>query len=161
MQTATIVPSFANRRSIDVQDLPRVNDLCVVFEFDGIDEEGKRYYVYTVGGYLDGRPLGNQLGGVNVGQQQIFIHNATSREHADWLASDGVETTANAQARADRDHEQRLEAQARLASIGALERMRLAQAPASDKSDQFVQDADAIRPLAGDDIILTTGGTPH
>lgn len=161
MRTATIVPSFANRASIDVQDLPRVTDLCVVFEFEGTDEEGRAYFVYTVGGWLDGRPLGNHLGGVNVGQQQIFIHNATSRAHADFLAYDGLELSANAQAQADREHQRSLEAQARLASIGALERMRLAQAGPADKSDAFVNDADAIRPLVGDDILLTVGGKPN
>ena len=159
MQTATIVPSFANRRSINAQDLPRISDLCAVFEFEGLDEEGKRYYVYTVGGMLDGKMLGNQLGGVNVGQQQIFIHNAISREHANFLAWEGLQTSTNAQAQADREHDAQLQAQARLASIGALERMRLAQSP--EKNEQFVKDADAIRPLIGDDILLAANGTPH
>jgi hypothetical protein len=156
---ANVVPSFHLRRSLVADDLRRLQEPAVIFEYENVDSDGVRFFAYTVAGWLDGLNVATVQGGCTVGGEVILI-TANTRADADAIAGCGLEDTINALHQEHSMYEKAQEAQARLASIGALERMRLAQAPASDKSDQFVQDADAIRPLVGDDILLTVNGSP-
>lgn len=138
-----------------------MSDPCVVFEHEGLDSNGDRFFVYTVGGVLNGQPIGGRDGGATIAGEVIVIA-ADKREDADAMAADGLGTTINA---LDQEEELYIEAhaaQARLASVGALERLDQATKPASDLSDRFVSDLEKIRPLVGDDVLLTTGrGLPN
>jgi hypothetical protein len=152
--TANLVPNFAYRRSITAQELRRVDDVCVILEHHGYDSDGVDYYLFTVGGVLDGLPLAE---GVLVGGETMLVH-ADSPEMAKQLASDGLMTTLQALDGEAAQTKRALEAQARLASVGALERIDQAIKAPADRSDAFVEDAHAVRPLIGDDIILASGG---
>lgn len=80
------------RQDLDMADLLRVEDLCVVFEGSRKDSDGVRYWVYTVGGRLDGQMIGGKEGGCLVGGQAIFVHGR-NRTEADALAYDGLQDT--------------------------------------------------------------------
>lgn len=152
--TSSLVPNFAYRRSITAQDLRRIDDVCVILEHHGYDSDGVDYYLFTVGGVLDGRTLTE---GVLVGGETMLVH-ADSPEAAKQLASDGLMTTLQALDGEAAQHRRAMEAQARLASVGALERIAQATKAPADRSDTFVADAHAVRPLIGDDIVLSGGG---
>jgi hypothetical protein len=156
---ADVAPTFHHRERILAEDLRKLEDPCVIFEHQGSDSDGARFFVYTVGGVLDGRKLGDFQGGVTVAGEVIIIH-ADRRDDADAMAADGLGQTIAA---LDVEEERYIDAhaaQARLASVGPIERLDQATKPASDVSDRFVEDVAKIRPLAGDDIILTTGREP-
>lgn len=151
-----VPPNFLLRRQISLTDLPRIVDPCVVMEHEGVDSDGAPYWVYTVGGWLDGQPLGDHRGGVTI-KGEVIVINAMSREHADWLAGDGLATTIDAEVASqsrERDAKKALE---RLGSVSRMERLDQALKPAADKSDAFVDDIDAVRPLVGDDVVLGAG----
>lgn len=152
--TANIVPNFAYRRSITAQELRSVDDVCVILEHHGYDSDGADYYLFTVGGVLDGQRFPE---GVLVGGETMLVH-ADSPEAAKQLACDGLMTTLQALDSEAAQHNRAVEAQARLASVGALERIAQATKAPADRSDTFVEDAHAVRPLIGDDIILSGGG---
>lgn len=157
---ANCAPNLLLRRSLAAEDLLRLQEPAVIFEWDNIDSDGVPYYVYTVAGWLNGQNVATILGGCTVGGQAIIIH-ADSRAHADALAGLGLEDTLNAlrlEASRLRDAQAAL---ARLQSVSTMERIDAAIKPASDKSDAFVNDIDAVRPLIGDDIVLAAGGVQH
>ncbi len=160
ISAANTVPAFHLRRKLVADDLRRLQEPAVIYEYDARDSDGARFFAYTVAGWLDGVNVATIQGGCTVGGEVIVIH-AETRAEADAIAGMGLEDTINALHQEHTMYEHALEARARLASVGALERMRLAQAAPADKSDQFVQDADAIRPLVGDDILLTVNGAPQ
>lgn len=156
LTAANVAPSFHLRQRLVADDLKRLDEPCVIFEHFGHDSDGEPFYLYSVGGYLDGQPLQD---GCTVGGDVILIH-ADSRDQADAMASLGLQDTINALERAD---DQLLDAAAalgRLGSVGAMGRLEAATKPASDISDTFVRDQAAIRPLIGDDIVLSTGSRP-
>lgn len=152
--TANLVPNFAYRRSITTDELRRVDEACVIFEHHGFDSDGVDYYLFTVGGVLDGVPLPE---GVVVGGDAILIH-ADNLDMAKQLACDGLMTTLQALDGEEAQRKQALAAQARLASVGAIERIDQATRRGGDRSDAFVADTNAVRPLIGDDIVLAGGG---
>jgi hypothetical protein len=155
---SNIAPSFHYRKRISALDLPRIQDPAVIFEHEGVDSDGERFYVYTVAGWLDGANVFTPgVGGCTVGGDVITV-NASSRAEADEIAIAGLQASIEAEASAGRQRQEALDACARLESVGSLERMRMAQASPADKSDAFVEDADKLRSLAGDDIVLTVGG---
>lgn len=156
LAAANLVPNFLLRRQIGLADLPRISEPCVVFEYEGTDSDGVPHWVYTVGGWLDGKPLGDHRGGVTIKGEVMVIH-ALSREHADFMASEGLQSTIDAEMSATRREMQARKALTRLAAVGPVERINQAIKPASDKSDAFVEDVDAVRPLVGDDIVLAAG----
>ena len=86
----------AYRQDLTLDDLVRVDDMCVVFEGKRKDSDGVGYWVYTVGGRLDGQVIGSKEGGCLVGGQAIVIH-ARNRCEADALAFEGVRDTAMAE----------------------------------------------------------------
>lgn len=87
-------PGLEGRLSIEISDLLRLDEPCVIFEADGRDSDGIPFYVYTVGGFLDGQPVGGGFG-VLVGGDAIIIH-ADSRRAADAMAADGLLATISA-----------------------------------------------------------------
>lgn len=159
ISAANVAPNFLLRRQISVSDLPRISEPCVVFEYEGSDSEGVPFWAYTIGGWLDGRPLGDHRGGVTVNGEVIIIPGAISRQHADWLACEGLQTTIEAEIDATRNEMDARKALERLASVGPLERLNLATKP--EKSDALIADLDAVRPLVGDDVLLAAGRVTH
>lgn len=83
---------FGSRPSISMADLLRVDDLCVVLEGIRKDSDGVPYYVYTVGGRLDGMVIGGPQGGALVGGDAMVIH-AKNRREADDIAAGGLRDT--------------------------------------------------------------------
>lgn len=158
---SNVAPAFHHRQRLVAEDLRRLSDPCVIFEHQGVDSDGERFYVYTIGGWLDGRKLGDFQGGCTVAGEVILI-NAKSREDADAMASLGLGDTINALDSEEQLYQEASAAQARLASVGPIERLDQAMKPLPDMSDAFVDDVNKIRPLVGDDVLLTTGrGLPQ
>lgn len=156
IQAADVHPNYLLRQKITAEQLRRVVDPCVVFEHCWSDSDGQACYAYTVGGILDGKPLGGIHGGATVGGEVIIVH-ADSRGEADELARFGLGDTVNA---LDGEEDAYIEAQAalaRMSSVSPIRRMDLAMAPDAEKSDEFTKDAEAVRILRGDDIVLTVG----
>lgn len=153
---ANVAPDFSHRQRLVADDLMRLAEPCVLFEHKGVDSDGFDFYLYTVAGYLDGQRL---LDGCTVGGEVIVIH-AHDREEADFIASRGLEDTINALHAEAAAYIDAHAALARLSTVGAKDRIELATKPDADKSDAFVRDQALIRPLIGDDIVLTTGGGP-
>jgi hypothetical protein len=86
----------------------------------------------------------------------ILVH-ANSRENADAIACAGLEDTIRALDQEESLYIEAHAAQARLATVGVIDRMTLALKPNSEKSDAFVDDVNKLRPLIGDDIVLAAG----
>lgn len=84
--------NFGSRRSISMEDAIRLDDPCVLYEGEKIDEEGQRVFIYTVGGWLDGRNIATQAGGATIGGDVIVI-SEKSRSEADVLAAEGLGDT--------------------------------------------------------------------
>lgn len=154
---ADLLPNFLDRPRIVANDLRRVQDPCVVLEHEWLDTDGERCFAFTVGGWLDGRPLGDMRGGCTVGGEVAVVH-ADSAAEAKVLAAIGLQDTIDALGREEDAYIQAHAALARLQSVGPVRRTELATAPAADKSDAFEADAKLIRPLRGDDILLTSRG---
>lgn len=157
---SNVAPDFSFRRRLVADDLRRLQEPAVIFEHEGVDADGERFFCYTVAGWLDGANVATIQGGCTVGGDVIVIA-ANSRADADLMAGLGLQDTIDSLHREEALYQEAHAAQARLDTIGALERMRLAQAAPADKSDAFVADADKLRVLAGDDIVLTVGGKPQ
>lgn len=156
LAAANVVPTFHLRRKLVADDLLRLDEPAVLFEHHGHDSDGVPFYVYSVAGILDGERLED---GCTIGGEVVLI-NADTREEADAIACMGLQDTIDA---LSREQDQLLDAAAalgRLGQVGHLGRMEAAMKPTSDMSDAFVRDQAAIRPLIGDDIVLTTGGAP-
>lgn len=154
---ANVAPDFSWRRRLTVGELRRLDDPVVLFEHYGHDSDGEPFYVYTVAGWLDGANVATSQGGCTVGGDTIIIH-ADSREVADAMAAQGLGDTIRLLDQEDDNLVEAAASLARLETIGALDRMKLATAAPADKSDQFEHDAAAIRVLRGDDILLSAGG---
>lgn len=150
---ANVAPNFLLRQQITAEDLRRLQEPCVLFEYEGADSDLVPFYVYTVGGYLDGKRLTD---GCTVSGQVIVIH-ADSRHEADWIACQGLMDSVNLLDDEEARYQQAHAALARLGSISPVERMTQATKPDSDKSDAFREDVLAVRPLIGDDVILAAG----
>ena len=155
IQAADLAPSFAHHAEIVAADLPRISEPCVILEHSGRDADGAEFHVFTIGGWLDGKPLGNMLGGCTVGGDVIVI-SGMGAEDAKLVAGLGLQDTIEAEMRAAERYIDAQAALARLASVSPIERMDKAAAAPADKSDAFERDTALIRPLRGDDIVLTT-----
>lgn len=154
IEAANLAPNFLTRRSITAEELRRLQEPVVLFEYEGCDSDGASFYAYTVAGWLNGQNIATAQGGCTVGGQVIII-NADSREMANAIAADGLGTTINALDEDEKNTDEARRALDRLSSVG--ERERLEQAMRADKNESFMADADAIQKLRGDDIILTAG----
>ena len=161
IQAAHTRPTFGHRPSITAEQLRHVQDPCVIHEGDFLDDDGVRVHCYTVGGVLDGQPLGGILGGVTIGGEVILIADAPSREAADWMASSGLQDTIDGLHHEEGEYQEAHAALARLAAVSPVTRIEKATASAADMSDAFVEDTAAIRKLRGDDIALAGGGVEH
>lgn len=158
ISAANVAPDFSQRRDLTASELRRLDDLCVVFEHEGRDSDMQPFYVFTVGGTLDGLPVGSVQGGCTVGGDTMVITGVDSLDAATEIAAVNLEDTVralDAEAAAFLQSKAALE---RLNSVGFLEVINQSIKPDSDKSDQFVKDMEAIRPLRGDGIILAAGG---
>ena len=150
---ANTAPNFAFRRNLVADDLRRLQEPCVIFEHLGTDSDGQDFYLYTVGGWLDGTRLAD---GCTVGGEVMVIH-ADNKADADAMASMGLHDTILALDGEEAQYQEASAALARLSTVGAVERIDLANRQGGDKSDAFEADTAAIRPLIGDDVILTVG----
>lgn len=159
---ADLLPNFLDRPRITAADLRRVSEACVILEADWLDSDNERCFAFTVGGWLDGKPLGDRRGGCTVGGDVIIVH-AGSAEEAKAMASLGLSDTLDALDGEDEKYVEAHAALARLQSVNPVRRTELATAAPAEKSDEFERDAALIRPLRGDDIVLTTrgGGEPQ
>lgn len=153
---ANVVPNFTLRRSIHASDLKHLQEPAVIREHHGFDSDGESYFVYTVGGWLNGENIAGMLGGATIGGDVIVIH-ANDQATADAMAGMGLDDTINALHNEDGLILDALAAQARLKTIGAVDRLTMATKPNSEKSDQFVEDTDKLRVLVGDDLVLAAG----
>lgn len=157
IEAANTFPDFLKRPRITAEQLRQVQDPCLVFEHHWLDSDGQQCWGYTVGGLLNGKPLGGLQGGATVGGEIVIVHAAT-RQDADAIASLGLQDTLQALEDEADAYIEAHAAMARMASVNPLRRHDLATAAPADKSDEFERDAEAIRKLRGDDIVLTTGG---
>lgn len=148
-----MVPDFAHRPRLVANDLRRLEEPCVLFEHKGQDSDGVDFYLYTVGGWLDGKRIPD---GATVGGEVILIH-ARDRAEADALASMGLMDTIRALDAEEGMYQEANAAMARLSAIGAKARLEQTLKADADKSDAFMEDISKVRPLAGDDVILTVG----
>lgn len=153
---SNVTPDFSFRRRLVAEDLRRLQEPAVIFEHDGVDSDGSRFYCYTVAGWLDGVNVATIQGGCTVGGEVILIA-ADNRDDADAMAALGLHDTILALDNEEAMYIEAHAAQARLATVGVIDRMTLATARPADKSDAFVADSDKLRTLAGDDIVLTVG----
>lgn len=157
IEAANVRPSFLGRPSITAEELRHVSEPCAVFEAQWLDEDGSRIWAYTLGGWLNGRPLGDARGGVMVGGEVMLI-SAKTRDEADAMAGLGLMESIEALHAEESAYQEANAALARLSSVSPTRRIDLATAPAADMSDEFVADSEAIRKLRGDDIVLSAGG---
>lgn len=157
IEAAATFPAFHLRQKLVADDLRRLQEPCVLFEHAWRDSDGAKCWAYTVAGWLDGHRLAD---GCTVAGEVIIVH-ARDRKEADYLAGLGLQDTIDALNREEELYVEARAAQYRLASVGAADRISLATKPDADKSDAFVEDVDKIRPLIGDDIVLTVGGVKH
>lgn len=157
---ANCVPNFAYRQDLKAEDLRRLQEPACIFEAEHTDSDGVVAYIYTVAGWLDGRNVATLQGGCTVAGETMLIH-ADSREHADLLAGLGLQDTIDALNAEEARYIDAHAALARLHQINDVRRLEVAAKPDSDKSDDFEQDMAKVRPLVGDDIILTVGHVEH
>lgn len=150
---ANVAPDFTFRRRITADDLKRLVEPAVIFEYSGIDSDGVPFFVYTVAGWLDGENIASIQGGATVGGDVIVI-TADTREQADMLAGMGLEDSINAVFGEEEATLDALAAQARLESINPLERLDLSMK--AREYPKFVEDSNKLRTLVGDDIVLAT-----
>ncbi len=155
---SNVAPAFHTRRSIVAEDLKRLDEPAVIFEHEWRDSDGELCFAYTVAGWLDGRNIATIQGGCTVGGDVIVIH-ARNRAEADLMAGLGLQETIEALLREENTRLDALAAHARLASVNPIRRIDLA--TAEEKNPEFVADAEAIRTLRGDDIVLAAGGGVH
>lgn len=153
---ANVAPAWHLRRSLTPDELRRLQEPAVIFEHEHVDSDGAVAYAYTVAGWLDGENVATMQGGCTVGGEVILIH-AENRQQADDIACRGLTDTIEALDDEQDRHFRALVALATLESVGEKRRLELAAKPDSDKSPEFERDMATVRPLVGDDIILTTG----
>jgi hypothetical protein len=154
ISAANVVPNFLLRGSITAEELRQLQEPVALFEYEGRDSDGRPFFVYTVAGWLNGQNIATAQGGCTVGGQVIVIPMET-REEADQMVADGLATTLNALDKDEEDTRDAVKSLERLRSVGEQERFDQAIRP--DKNEDFMNDAEAIQKLRGDDIILTAG----
>lgn len=153
---ANVVPDLGLRRSITAESLTRLQEPALIFEYVHTDSDGVNAYVYTVAGWLNGRNIATREGGCVVGGEAIIVH-ADTRDAADAMAGMGLLDTIQALHDEARRYADANDALRRLHEVSAVRRLELALATPANKSDAFVEDSEAVRPLVGDDIVLTVG----
>lgn len=95
-----------NCPTIELDDLCRIEDPCVIFHGEHLDSDGAITYVYTVGGMLNGQPVEQPdhvrrlVRGALVGGDAILIGDVKSRAEADAIACAGLEKSIVAHANA-------------------------------------------------------------
>lgn len=150
---ANVAPDFTFRRRITADDLKRLVDPAVIFEYSGIDADNVPFFVYTVAGWLDGENIATINGGATVGGDVIVI-SADTREQADMMAGMGLDDSINALFGEEEATLDALAARARLESVNPLERLDLSMN--AKEYPKFVEDSNKMRTLVGDDIVLAT-----
>lgn len=156
-EAANTAPTFFTRRSISADELRRLDAPALIFEGTHTDADGAVAYLYTVAGWLDGKNIATMQGGCTVGGDVILIH-ARNRDEADLMAGLGLQDTIDALNAEEDRYLDALAAQARLAAINPLRRTELSMVPDAQKNSDFVSDTEKLRPLVGDDIVLSAAG---
>lgn len=154
---ANVAPNFGFRRSLTASELQRVQEPCVIMEHHALDSDFAPFWVYTIGGMLDGQPLGDMRGGCTVDSDVITISGVDTQEQADAMACQGLLDTIQALDDELKAYHESQAALSRLSSIGAVDRLDLATRRPADKSDAFERDVALIQPLKGEDILLAAG----
>jgi hypothetical protein len=89
---------FEAHPSIEMADLLRLEDPVVICEGDFTSVDGEPFWVYTIGGTLDGARIemldhvSKTILGATVGGDVMIIHGR-DRKEADWLAINGLMDT--------------------------------------------------------------------
>jgi hypothetical protein len=154
ISAANILPNFLWRRDLVADDLKRLQEPAVIFEHEGSDADGEKFFLYTVAGWIDGVNVASMAGGATVKGEVILIH-ADNRAAADLIAGMGLQETIDALRGEDQLLADGYAALYRLETAGARARMQAAMKPDGEKSEDFLDDMDAIAPLRGMDIHLT------
>lgn len=149
-----IIPNLLLRRKIDADDLRRLEEPAVIFEYQSRDSDGVLYFVYTVAGFLDGANIFNELGGATVGGDAIIII-ADTRAQADDMASLGLQDTINALNTEQDTYLDALAAKERLSSVSKT--AFIDASISKEKNEAFITDIDKIQTLRGDDLIMAQG----
>ena len=157
LSAANVLPDFSQRQNLKAEDLRHLDEPCVLFEHHGVDSDGEDFFVFTVAGILNGQRLAD---GCRVGGEVIVINGVSDKQSASDMAAMGLHDTILALDAEESAYQEASAALARIGSVGELERMDLATRADADKSEAFESDMAKIRPLVGDDIVLTTGGAP-
>jgi hypothetical protein len=141
-----IRPDFSDRNDISIEDLIRVDEPALIREFAGLDSDGVRFFVFSVGGWLDGENVATREGGCTVGGDMIVI-TADTQAAADEMASLGLQDTIDA-IRAEKVIEaSALDALARMETVGLAERLRLAMRAPTQRNEAFEADSALVRTL--------------
>lgn len=156
MHTVTEDPQLHLRRSLTLEELARLDEPAVIREYAGIDSDGVKFFAYTVAGWLDGENVATWRGGCTVGGTAIVV-TARNQGEADYIAGSGLQDTIDALKQEQAKRLESLAALARLEALGAKGVMQQAIKSDADKSDAFIEDMAAIRPLRGTDIALAAG----
>lgn len=100
MATQRKIPNFAYEvhPDISMEELCRLEDVVLICETDGQDEDGEFFFVYTVDGILDDRRVAvqdhirKQVYGATVGGDCMVVHSKDRRE-ADAIAREALDDT--------------------------------------------------------------------
>jgi len=100
MAAARKIPNFAYEVHPDItmEELCRLEDIVLICETTGRDEDGVYFYVYTVDGILDDRRIAVQdhirkeVYGATVGGDCMVVH-AKDRKEADAIVQEALDDT--------------------------------------------------------------------
>lgn len=99
---------FHRNPTIELEDLIRLEDPCVILEGQHIDSDGEMVFVFSIGGRLMGRDIAmadhqaRTVRGALVGGDAIIVHARTLKEAQD-IATEGLTTTIVSALMMDRD----------------------------------------------------------
>lgn len=106
-------------------ELAQLDEPAVIFEYSLLRDDAPTQWVYTVAGWLHGQNVATEQGGCTVGGDSIAVF-ADSRDQADALACEGLDSTISAINDEARVKAQGTLAAARLSAVGGMERLNQA-----------------------------------
>lgn len=120
--TADIVPDLRQRRELSLDELARLDEPAVIFEYSIPRDDAPTQWVYTVAGWLGGVNVATRQGGCTVGGDSIAVF-AETREAADAEACGGLDRTISLIKEEARIQAQGALARARMSAVGGMERL--------------------------------------
>lgn len=138
---------------IVVEDLCYLDDLCVLFEYKGMDFDGVEFYVYMVGGVLNGICL---FDGVMVGGEVMIVY-VDSCEEVDVIVLFGFMDIISV---FDEENVFYFDVQVvlvRLQSVSVKEWFDQVLKLDVEKFSVFIVDIEKVRLFVGDDVLLIVG----